>query len=72
MQCELLEKCGFFLKYRNTLNLACRGFIKTYCEGEKMDECKRKAYRLQHGQAPADDMMPSGQMMPEEYKREAG
>ena len=54
MQCELLDKCGFFLKYRDTLNLACRGFIKTYCEGEKMDECKRKEYRLKHGAPPHD------------------
>jgi len=69
MKCELLDKCGFFLKYRETLNLACRGFIQTFCEGERMDECKRKEYRLKHGTPPADDMMPSGQMVPEEYKR---
>lgn len=69
MQCELLDKCGFFRKYRDTLNLACRGFIKTYCEGDKMDECARKKHRMKHGVAPDDDMMPSGQMMPEEYKR---
>ena len=68
MDCDLLDKCGFFLKYRETLNLACRGFIKTYCKGPKMDECKRKEYRLQHGQPPEDDMLPSGQLMPDTYK----
>lgn len=71
MQCELLEKCGFFRKYRDTLNLACRGFIKTYCEGDKMNECERKKYRMKHGKAPDDDMLPTGQMMPDEYKRNA-
>ena len=71
MQCELLEKCSFFIKYRDTLNLACRGFIKTYCEGDKMDECKRKEYRLKHGQPPHEDMMPSGQMVPDEYRPKA-
>ncbi len=68
MKCELLEQCGFFRKYRDTLNLACRGFIKTFCEGERMDACKRKEYRLKHGTPPPDDMMPSGQMVPDEYK----
>jgi len=67
-ECELLESCGFFQKYRETLNLACRGFIKTYCRGERMDECKRKEYRKQHGAAPDSDMLPSGQMIPQEYK----
>jgi hypothetical protein len=33
-----------------------------------MHECKRKAFRLEHGMAPPDDMMPSGQMMPKEYQ----
>lgn len=66
--CELLETCGFFQRYRDTLNLACRGFIKTYCTGEKMEECKRKEFRFKNGMPPEDDMMPSGQMMPKEYK----
>lgn len=65
--CELLDRCGFFLKYQDTLNLACRGFIKTYCKGPKMDECERKKYRRAHGAPPADDMLPTGQMMPKEY-----
>lgn len=69
MHCELLEVCGFFKKYRETLNLACRGFIKTYCEGPMMKECKRLEYRLKHGAPPNNDMMPSGQMVPEEYKQ---
>ena len=67
-ECELLATCGFFQKYRETLNLACRGFIKTYCRGERMDECKRKEHRLQHGVPPDSDMLPSGQMIPQEYK----
>lgn len=67
-ECELLESCGFFQKYRETLNLACRGFIKTYCRGERMEECKRKEYRKQHGAPPDSDMLPSGQMIPQEYK----
>lgn len=68
MDCELLETCGFFRKYQDSLDLACRGFIKSYCKGPKMDECARKKYRQEHGGPPEDDMMPSGQMMPKSYQ----
>jgi hypothetical protein len=63
MKCELLEKCGFFKKYQGTIDLACRGFIRMYCKGDKMNECKRMEYRKQHGAPPIDDMMPTGQIM---------
>lgn len=62
--CELLDRCGFFLKYQDSLNLACRGFIRLYCNGELIAECARKKYRQQHGTPPADDMMPTGQAVP--------
>lgn len=68
MECDLLETCGFFKKYQGTLDMACRGFIKTFCTGERMNECKRKAYRLEHGQPPIDHMLPSGQIMPKEQQ----
>ncbi len=60
--CELLEKCGFFKKYGEVQSIACARMIKDYCTGSKMNECKRKEYRKQHGTPPADDMMPSGKM----------
>ncbi len=62
-ECELLAKCGFFKKYQSSKAAACQGFIARYCKGDKMNECKRKQYRLEHGMAPPDDMMPSGQMI---------
>lgn len=65
-ECELLSTCGFFKKYQASQNLACQGFIKVYCRGPKIDQCKRKEYRRVHGQPPSDDMMPTGQMMTEE------
>lgn len=68
MECELLDKCGFFKKYEQSLDLACRGFIKSYCKGELMDECSRKKHRAEHGTPPDDNMMPSGQMMPQSYQ----
>jgi hypothetical protein len=61
--CELLATCGFFKKYQNTKELACRGFLAQYCRGPKQDECKRKQYRQEHGKPPPDDMLPSGQVI---------
>ncbi|MBD3242265.1 MAG: hypothetical protein GF331_16855 [Chitinivibrionales bacterium] len=62
-ECERLEKCGFFKKWSVKKDLACRGFIQTYCRGEKRDQCKRKTYFNEHGAPPSDDMLPSGQMI---------
>lgn len=69
MECERLETCGFFHKYETSLDLACRGFIKSYCKGAKLDECARKHYRKEHGGPPEDDMMPSGQVLPKDYQK---
>jgi hypothetical protein len=57
--CELLDTCGFFRKYQSSLEMACRGFINSYCHGLLMDDCKRKQFREEHGEPPHDDMMPS-------------
>ena len=67
-ECELLATCGFFRKFQSLQDMACRGFIKAYCHGPQMDECKRKQYRRQHGTAPPDDMLPTGQTMPKAYQ----
>ncbi|MBN1823441.1 MAG: hypothetical protein JW803_03885 [Endomicrobiales bacterium] len=63
MECELLGTCGFFKKYGELHDVACRGFINKYCKGEKMNECQRKIFREKNGAPPPDDMMPNGQMM---------
>lgn len=62
-ECERLNECGFFKKYKDTVQMACRGFISLYCKGPKMDECQRKAYFQKHGRPPVDEMMPSGGMI---------
>ncbi|MBN2406315.1 MAG: hypothetical protein JXJ19_01350 [Elusimicrobia bacterium] len=63
LECELLNVCGFFIKYMDSNNLACRSFINKYCRGDMMDRCERKKYRKEHGEAPPDNMMPSGKML---------
>lgn len=62
-ECELLAKCGFFNKFGKSHDAACRGLANMYCMGPKMDECKRKQYRQQHGSPPPDNMLPGGAMM---------
>jgi len=64
MECELLNKCGFFKKYMSSQEAACRGFISLYCRGSKMSGCKRKEYRQTHnGAPPPDDMLPNGKIL---------
>lgn len=58
--CELLDRCGFFKKYMNSHQAACKGLIVQYCKGPKQDACKRKEYRAANGKPPADDMLPIG------------
>ena len=59
-ECELLRDCGFFKKYQAAKDLACKGLIRLYCRGSRMEQCKRKQSRAEHGAPPSDDMLPSG------------
>lgn len=52
--------CGFFKKFQNTNEPACKGFIAQYCKGEMQSQCKRKEYRKKNGTPPVDEMMPNG------------
>lgn len=61
-ECPNLANCGFFRKYSQINQLACKGFIVMFCRGDKQDACKRKEYKKTHGAAPSDDMMPNGGM----------
>ncbi len=62
-ECDMLRKCGFFKKYQETKDLACKGFMVMYCKGSKMNDCKRKLYRQENGKPPLDDMLPTGQII---------
>ena len=62
-ECIHLATCGFFKKYQAEKDLACKGFINQFCRGPKQNECKRLIYKRDHGHAPNDDMMPTGQMI---------
>jgi len=63
--CELLASCGYFEKYQYSKETLCKDWIRQFCQGPKMDQCKRKRYRQEHGEPPPVEMMPSGYMTPE-------
>jgi hypothetical protein len=69
-ECELLKTCGYFEKYQHSKETLCKGWIRQYCQGPEMDNCKRKQYRQTHGQPPPVDMMPSGHMTPEYIRQQ--
>ncbi|MCU0606593.1 MAG: hypothetical protein MUF78_04060 [Candidatus Edwardsbacteria bacterium] len=66
--CENLATCGFLRKHMEAKTLACQGFIRQYCKGDKQGDCKRRTYKQEHGAAAPDDMLPSGQMLAEHWQ----
>lgn len=63
--CELLEKCGFFLNFKKNSEVVKKGWIRSFCESkEKSERCERKKVRRKTGQPPADNMAPTGKMLP--------
>lgn len=60
MKCDFFKGCAFFNKYKERLGAAYDGFVTMYCDGLKMEDCKRRQYRLEKGEPPVDDMLPNG------------
>ena len=63
-KCELLETCGFFLKFTSDMEVIKKGWIYMYCDDRYMsDQCLRKIFRQKTGVAPPDNMTPTGIFM---------
>jgi hypothetical protein len=61
-QCELLEKCPFFEKYKCALNVIIKGWVRSFCiDKARSETCARKLYRKEHGQPAPIDMTPTGE-----------
>jgi len=58
--CEFLNGCAFFNKYKDTLGAAYDGFVALYCHGPRLEDCKRRIFRINKGEPPAEDMLPNG------------
>ena len=64
-ECEFLQTCGFFQTYKGNTEVVKQGWVSMYCEdGEKSKRCERKKVRQKTGQPPADNMAPTGSMLP--------
>ena len=64
-QCELLEKCGFFRNYKGNSETVKQGWVHLYCENKaKSEGCERKRIRRATGTPPADNLSPTGQVLP--------
>jgi hypothetical protein len=60
-ECELLEKCGFFNKFKGNSEVVRQGWMRMFCEDKgKSDNCERKKMRKQTGKPPLDNMTPNG------------
>jgi hypothetical protein len=58
--CQFLDKCAFFIQYKDLLGSAYDGFVRMYCKGPRLEKCKRRQFRLEKGVPPAQDMLPNG------------
>jgi hypothetical protein len=63
-ECQNLKTCAFFAYYEKTKgnNLALKGFVTTFCKGQKQDECSRKKVSKALGGSSyvPVNMMPNG------------
>ncbi|MCX7018561.1 MAG: hypothetical protein WCK47_04770 [bacterium] len=65
-KCEYLDMCGFFQNYSGNTEVIQKGWIRLYCESqEKSEKCDRKKIRKATGKPPADNMTPTGEILPE-------
>ena len=63
-RCANLETCGFFKNFNANTEVVKNGWTKLYCEDKgRSDTCERKKLKAQTGQAPADNMAPTGRML---------
>ncbi len=62
--CQNLEICGFFTNYKGNSEVVKNGWIRMFCENlEKSESCERKKFKQRIGQAPPDNMAPTGKFL---------
>ena len=63
-QCENLDKCGFFLKFKGNSEVVKAGWIRLFCQDmAKSENCERKRIKKQTGKPPVDNMAPTGRVL---------
>jgi hypothetical protein len=62
--CELLEKCGFFINFKGNSEVIRQGWVRMFCQSqEKSERCQRKKIRRETGSPPPDNMAPTGDVI---------
>lgn len=63
-QCENINKCGFFLNYKNNSEVVKQSWVKLFCENRvKSENCERKKIMKRTGKAAIDNMTPTGKII---------
>lgn len=58
MDCDHIENCGFFRKFKSRTSIVWKSMVKQHCEGG--DDCARRLM-FNSGEIPSsDDLMPVG------------
>ena len=60
--CPNLEGCPFVKKYGED-NYSIKGFVNSYCKGDKQNECERKKHYDKYNEAPPVNMIPNGHLL---------
>ncbi|HAR63599.1 MAG: hypothetical protein DKM50_07825 [Candidatus Margulisiibacteriota bacterium] len=67
MECSNLMTCSFVKTYQNdpVVSIGVKGYITSYCKGDKESSCLRKKISQQLGKDKVPtNMMPSGRPVP--------
>ncbi len=57
--CEFAETCPFFRTHRYDPPTVRRKILDLYCLGELRESCMCRTYRLERGEMPPADMLPT-------------
>ena len=60
INCQLLDKCTFYNRYKSSEDPVYKKLIASYCNGSMMYMCRRRKYYNRHGYPPAKNMTPRG------------
>ncbi|BCR04990.1 hypothetical protein DESUT3_20590 [Desulfuromonas versatilis] len=61
--CELIDHCCFFNKFKNRQSIAWQGIFRIYCLGGLPFLCERRRFHFESGQQPSENIMPTGKLV---------
>jgi hypothetical protein len=61
-ECELINKCCFYQKFKDKHAVVWKDLIGEYCQGTKNDSCERKLFFQAHQTCAPDTLTPFGEL----------